>query len=219
MHGLGVLWLLTHSGVLDLGQIREQSRLTVVKVMKAMQAPDQDEPDGTSEAVEEPARSTEETPAPLEWIRVPNWRPPAGTADATAASGGNGSGYDATRLLAGLGAAGPAQQSEGVIDPYAGASPIWTSAPRSPLLLINAPNPAVLEQVRRQIMLRFRNMRGYAELTVSVDREGVITNIVEMASDIPFAAQTLLKAQLVGRIISAPHDGQQTIILPRISFE
>lgn len=219
VHGFVVLWLLTQSGVVNLDQVREQSRLTVLRVMEAIQAPEKNEPETASEAVKEPAHPTEDTPTPLEWTRVPNWRSPAGTADGTTASGGKGSGYDATRLLAGLGAAGPAQENEGVVDPYAGASPIWTGAPRSSLLLIDAPNPAVLEQIRRQIMLQFRHIRGYAELTVSVDRDGAITNIVEIASDIPAAAQVLLKTQLIGRVISRPHDGPQTIALPRIAFD
>lgn len=219
VHGLGVLWLLMQSGMVNLGQIREQSRLTVVKVMEAMQAPEKNEPKAAPMVVEEPARSTEETSTPLEWTRVPNWRPPAGTTDGTAAAGGTGSGYDAMYLLAGLGAIGPAKENEGVVDPYAGASPIWTRAPQSSLLLINAPNPAVLEQIRRQIMLQFRHMNGYAELTVLVDRDGTIANILKITSDIPSAAQTLLKTQLVGRVISGPHSTQQTIILPRITFE
>jgi hypothetical protein len=132
-------------------------------------------------------------------------------------SGGEGNGFDATRLLAGLGAAGPAGPIEGVVDPYAGASPIWSGGGRkSTLLLIGAPNPAVLAQIRRQVALSFPGVRGYARLTVVIDREGVVIRVAKITSDLPVAAQKLLERNLLGRVVSAPHAAEQAFELPEV---
>lgn len=217
VHLFVITFVLAQRGTIDLTHVQEQSRLTLIRIAQTMNADVEQEPEVAAEPTEDMAQTTSPPSSPIEWSRVPNWRlKGSGTA---AASAGNGNGYDATRLLAGLGASGPAGASDGVADPYAGASPVWAgNGAKSSLLLIGAPNPAVLEQVRQLVTRSFHGMQGVARMKVAVDRDGVVTRVVEMKSDLPRAARELLELTLVGRVVSAPQAKEGIVDLPSMLF-
>jgi hypothetical protein len=217
VHILAVTAFLAQQGSIDLSQVREQSRLTLIKIANVMQIQEKEAPQPAVETAEQQVQPSPQVPTVIEWTRVRNWREKASGVETM--SGGDGRGFDATRLLAGLGAAGPAGATEGVADPYAGASPIWSGGgKKSTLLLIGAPNPAVLEQIRRQVALSFPGVRGYARLTVLVDKDGVVVRVAKVASDLPIAAQQMFEANLVGRVVSASHPSEHMLELPEIQL-
>jgi hypothetical protein len=206
------------SGQVDLSVLREQERLTLITLSKPIQSPAAKEPEMPAEASKVANQPHGAPPAELEWTRVTNWRPKA-TGTAADAGIGKGGGRDPTLLLAGLGAQGPAGQQDGVADPYAGASPIWAAnGARSDLLLMGAPNPAVLEQIRQRVSKAFRGMSGYARLTVVVDQQGVVVNVVRTDTNLPEAARQFLEESIVSRVVSGHRAKAGPMDLPEIRF-
>lgn len=203
LHGAAVVALLASRNAIDLQKVAEQSRLTLVRIAAAVQPTvgDLQKPAESQAALATSPAAT--PPVPIEWRRVRNWRTETGDSSVGQVGGGGGGGGDATSLLAGLGAAGPADARDGVVDPYAGASPIWTGGgAKSALLLPEAPNPAVLDEIRRFVSLQFRGLRGRAQIMVAVDSGGSVTSIVSMKSDLPQEAQKLLRDALTGRVVA-----------------
>lgn len=218
LHLLAIITLWDPATRIDLVALREQARLTLVQLSNPISAPLPKEPESRAEPSEVVTPMEGAPAAEIEWTRVPNWRPKA-SGTAAAISSGTGNGYDATRLLAGLGATGPAGQADGVADPYAGASPIWSgNGSRSDLWLAGAPNPAALEQIRQRITKTFRGISGYARVAVAVDAEGAVTGIVRCETDLPEPARKLLEESLLGRVISARKPVAGTVDLPEIRF-
>jgi hypothetical protein len=216
LHGAAVVALLASRDAIDLQKVAEQSRLTLVRIAAAVQ-PTTGDPQKREESQAALATNPAPTPpVPIEWRRVRNRQPETGDS----AAGQVGGGGDATSLLAGLGAAGPAGASDGVIDPYAGASPIWSGGgAKSALMLPDAPNPAVLEEIRRYVSLQFRGVRGRAQITVSVDSSGSVTAVVSMKSDLPQQAVAMLRDALTGRVVARnAAKSLRQIQLPDIEF-
>jgi hypothetical protein len=217
LHVLAIITLWDPATRIDLVALREQARLTLVQLSNPISAPLPKEPESRAEPAEVVTQTEGVPAAEIEWARVPNWRPKANGTAAT--SGGTGNGYDATRLLAGLGATGPAGQADGVADPYAGASPIWSgNGSRSDLWLAGAPNPAALEQIRQRITKTFRGISGYARVAVAVDAEGVVTGIVRCETDLPESVRKLLEESLLGRVVSGRKPVAGTVDLPEMRF-
>jgi hypothetical protein len=217
LHAALIAGLLASRNAIDLRKVAEQSRLTLVKIAAAVQPTvgNPQKPEASQASAASASAST--PPVSIEWRRVRNWRAEAGDGPIGAVGGGGGG--DATSLLAGLGAAGPAGASDGVVDPYAGASPIWTGGgAKSTLLLPDAPNPAVLDEIRRYVSLQFRGVRGRAQIIVSVDGGGSVASIVSIKSDLPQEAQRALKDALTGRVVAKGAASGRQIQLPEIEF-
>jgi hypothetical protein len=216
-HVLAVVLLWAQPSPITLAVLPEQMRLTLIQLSKPQGQPAPEEPQQAPEQSEVAVKSDSAAPAEVEWARVANWRPKS-TGSATAPVGSETE-FGASQLLAGSGAKGQATSADGVDDPYAGASPIWAgNGAQSDLILVGAPNPGVLEQIRQRVAKTFRVRSGYARLTVMLDQQGAVMRVIQMDTDLPEPARKLLEESLVGRVVSVPRSSAGTVSLPEMTF-